>query len=115
MVGSTQISFMLAQPEVTTIEHYDANENLIDTEEHENPAYIGGAARIILQTLDNVLPYGQLDTYLSYMMIYSHSPNPQAVAADYQDVLYSYPLFSLLLIVVLSGVGLLVFRKRDFK
>ena len=115
MVGSTQISFMLAQPEVTTIEHYDANENLIDTEEHENPAYIGGAARIILQTLDNALPYGQLDTYLSYMMIYSHSPNPQAVAAGYQGVLYSYPLYSLVLIAVLSGVGLLVFRKRDFK
>ena len=115
MVGSTQISFMLAQPEVTTIEHYDANENLIDTEEHENPAYIGGAARIILQTLDNALPYGQLDTYLSYMMIYSHSPNPQAVAAGYQGVLYSYPIYSLLLIAALLGVGLLVFRKRDFK
>ena len=115
MVGSTQISFMLAQPEVTTIEHYDANENLIDTEEHENPAYIGGAARIILQTLDNALPYGQLDTYLSYMMIYSHSPNPQAVAAGYQDVLYSYPLYSLSLIIILSGIGLVVFRKRDFK
>ena len=81
----------------------------------ENPAYIGGAARIILQTLDNALPYGQLDTYLSYMMIYSHSPNPQAVAAGYQDVLYSYPLYSLSLIIILSGIGLVVFRKRDFK
>lgn len=115
MVGSTKIDFMLAQPEVTTIEHYDGNENLIDAEEQDNPAYIGGAARVILQTLDNTLPYGQLDTYLSYMMIYTHSPNPQAVAAGYEGVLHSYPLYSLALIIVLSGVGLLVFRKRDFK
>ena len=46
---------------------------------------------------------------------YSHSPNPQAVAAGYQDVLYSYPLYSLSLIIILSGIGLVVFRKRDFK
>lgn len=115
MVGSTQIAFILAQPEVATIEHYDADHNLIDTEEYDNPDYVDGAARVILQTLDNTLPYGQLDTYLSYMMIYSHSPNPQAVAAGYEGVLHSYPLYSLALIIVLSCVGLLVFRKRDFK
>lgn len=115
MVGSTNIDFMLAQPEVSTTEYYDADHNLIDTEEQDNPAYVGGTARAILQTLDNTLPYGQLDTYLSYMMIYTHSPNPQAVTAGYEGVLYSYPLYSLLLIIILSGMGFLVFRKRDFK
>lgn len=115
MVGSTQIAFMLAQPEVVTIEHYDADNNLIDTEEYDNPDYVDGAARVVLQTLDNALPYGQLDTYLSYMMSYSHSPNPQAVAAGYESVLHSYPLYSLALIIALSGGGLLLFRKRDFK
>lgn len=58
MVGSTQIDFMLEQPEVTTIERHDGNGNLIDTEEQDNPAYVGGIERAIFQTLDNTLPYG---------------------------------------------------------
>lgn len=106
---------MLSQPEIATIEHYDGQGNLTNTEEFPNPNYIDGIARNALELCDNALPYGQLDTYLSYMMIFTHSPNPQAVAAGYRNVLIGYPFYSLGLIILLSGVGLLVFRKKDFK
>lgn len=115
MVGSTQIDFMLAQPENSTIEYMDGYGNVTGTEEVANPNYVDGVERHILEICDNALPYGQLNTYLSYMMLYTYSTNPEAVAVGYGSVLWAYPLYSVGLIVILSGVGLLVFRKRDFK
>jgi hypothetical protein len=68
-------------------------------EEVANPAYIAGTMRVVYRAILNILPTGQ-----------------QIWIADEivtQPVLMG--LCSLLVIVVCSGIGLLLFRKKDLK
>lgn len=76
-----------------------------------NPKYLSEPYRTVLQSIDNTLPYGQINLYVSCLTDYAYDNLPTAEYA----VIHLYPLYSLGLIAVLSGIGLLLFRKRNFK
>jgi Zn-dependent protease with chaperone function len=90
----------LSEPE-TYMDGYTINwDGTVDFgEEVANPAYIAGTLRVVYRAILNVLPTGQ-----------------QIWIADEtvtQPVLMG--ICSLIVIVVCSGIGLLLFRKKDLK
>lgn len=84
------------------------------TEEHEmpNPNYIRGVPRHIAQLLDNTLPHGQVNQYVSYLQACLYTDDPCSL--DPGPIVW-FPLDSLGLMAVLAVGGLLLFRKKEFK
>lgn len=86
-----------------------------------NPNYIAEPFRSILAHIDNTLPYGQINLYVSCLTDYMYTDDidsadiPDTCWKDDYSVIRSYPLYSLALIAILSGIGWLVFRKKDLK
>jgi hypothetical protein len=87
------------EQETISIATVDAYGKLVWGEEIPNPAYIGGALRIVYQVILNILPTGQ-----------------QIWIAD-ETVTHPVLMcmYSLMIIVVFTGIGLLLFRKKDLK
>lgn len=119
MFASYQFEFALGQSKVIGIEKYDENDVLIEVEEYDNPHYIDGIQRTIYQIADNTLPHGQINSYVSYLSSCLYAPFDD-VEVDYELIksdyaISEYPYYSLGLIVVLSGIGFIAFRKKEFK
>lgn len=66
----------------------------------ENPAYVGGATRVIYQVLYNLLPGGQ---------IYQASPYNKTADMDH------LPLCGLAFIAIMTAGGLMIFVKKELK
>lgn len=66
----------------------------------ENPAYVGGATRVVYQILYNVLPGGQ---------IYQSSPFNKTADMDH------LPFCALVFIAVTTAGGLVIFKKKELK
>lgn len=117
MMGSYQLESMLGQPEKIAIESWDEErrESII-VEEFDNPRYLKGAKRTLCQVAENVLPYSHINQYCSYMQAYIYSENPDEFAqnAD-RNIVYGQPLYSFTFMILLTGIGLAAFRKKDFK
>lgn len=84
---------------------------ITDTEKSPNPKFIGEPYRGILQSLDSILPHGQINEYVACLT---------AHAQDYDELEYdsrikTFPFYSLFLICVLSGTGTLLFKKKEVK
>lgn len=78
-------------------------------EEMLNPWYIDEPLRAILQPLEYLLPYGQLNAYLSTLTSYMY-------AASEEDVpFHLFPLYSLCMLAVLIAIGFIAFRKKDLR
>lgn len=76
-------------------------------EEVLNPRYIDEPFSTILQTIEYLLPYGQLNAYLSTLTSYMY-------AASEEDVpFHLFPLYSLCMLAVLIVIGFFAFRKKD--
>lgn len=76
-------------------------------EEVLNPRYIDEPFSTILQTIEYLLPYGQLNTYVSTLTSYMY-------AASEEDVpFHLFPLYSLCMLAVLIAIGFIAFRKKD--
>ena len=84
----------------------------------ENPSYIDQPWRSVLSAIDSVLPQGQVDLYVEYLTDIEYIDD-MGLGADFDDsdynIIYIYPFYSLMAAVVLSGVGLMFFRKKEFK
>lgn len=144
MFGAYQLESMIGQPEYIEMEEcidvpmtpeevkqvqnktfegsyfYNADENGIvtyyktvvaDQSMYPNPHYVQEPFRTILQGIDSMLPYGQINEYVSCLTDYMYRDAPEVIYPR----LKVFPLYSLFLIVILSGTGLLLFRKKDLK
>lgn len=74
-----------------------------------NPNYIGGPLRVVLQNVDYLLPYGQINAAVSYLTSLLYDVEEDEIPIKL------YPLYSLLLLLALSVTGQIVFRKKDLK
>lgn len=98
IVGAAVIMSLLMSPEYIT--EYEMTENgIAKTDPKPNPAYIGGAARYILTTVNDVLPCGQL------MQLEASEPENTGIM----------PLYSLGVLAVTTAAGVSVFRRKDLK
>ena len=91
-----------------------------DAEKTPNPKYIKQPFRGILTHLDSMLPHGQINEYVSRLTecTYLHLQMggiPENIRNDAYPRLKTFPLYSCLDILLLSGVGLILFRKKEIR
>lgn len=76
-------------------------------EEVLNPRYIDEPFSTILQTIEYLLPYGQLNTYVSTLTGYMYADSEEDVP------FHLFPLYSLCMLALLIVIGFIAFRKKD--
>lgn len=123
--GAYQLFVGLLQPEtIQTGAEMIGNELVWTTE--PNPNYIGGWKRIAFQIAVRVLPFGQLLEMLEISDRYFWVQNPYLsdykietllpeITSEQGAMIWSLPLYSIVLMAVLCMVGYLCFRKKEFK
>lgn len=77
-----------------------------------NSRYVSGGLRIGIELIDNILPHGQINQYVSYLQNCLYSEDPTMIEAN--DIPW-FPLYSLGFMVVLTACGALAFYKKEFK
>lgn len=94
-----RIESSLIQPEIYVFDVMDENlEPTGETYEEVNPNYVSGTKREILEFMEAFIPYAQ-----EYR--YGGPELPENIAV--------YPIYSLLFIVLATGGGVLMFRRKD--
>ncbi len=99
-------------PEQGAANHYYKYET--DISATKNPAYVQRPRRTILETVYYLLPSGQTGNYISYFTACFCGDDPLAAKEKDYKMLDWLPLYSLILMAVLSGTGLCLFRKKEF-
>lgn len=97
------IQSRLAEPE--TYEGYamynaETGQIVVQEEPEPNPSYVGGTTRVVLEFLDRFLPMGQSIHYSNM---------------ESGDRPWEMPLYSLIIIAATTGVGAVLFKKKDIK
>lgn len=90
-----QLNQMLSQPE--TVTGMTDAEGVTTYEEYPNPDYLNGEERRIVQIVYDIIPGGQV----------AHCVSLDAVN------LPMLPVYSLIIILLTTGIGLLCFKKKD--
>ncbi len=110
--GTYQGSYSDATDENGQVTYYKPV--LTNTEQKPNPKYVKQPLRGILTHLDSMLPNGQMNEYVS--CLYHHAVvASEAEPFDDYPRLKTFPLYSCLDILLLSGVGLILFRKKEIR
>lgn len=101
IVSAAKIGEMLDEPKmIQGIAHFGSDGSTIEYSEEPNPHYLDGKARTIFQMAYDCLPGCQIEQYTQNIM-------PENISL--------FPIYSLLLILVSSGAGILIFRKINLK
>lgn len=95
-------------------------EVIIDTERSLNPNYIKEPFHGVLTHLDSMLPHGQINEYVSRLTecAYLHRQTggiPENIRTDAYPRLKTFPLYSCFDILLLSGIGLILFQKKEIR
>lgn len=97
---ATYIHSKLDQPEYYDEYAYIDEAGVIQTVPSEpNPTYVSGIKRTVYEFIDDAFPYSQL-FFISYTEI---------------EELTFYPLYSLAVIVLTTGFGIIMFKQKDLK
>ena len=103
LFASMSISQLLSAPEYYDNFIYDVNGDIVGYDDPiPNPDYPRGLKRELLLAANDVLPSGQA---LQVSQMYS----------DEFEFEYRLPLYSLAIIVLFTGTGIALFRKKDLK
>lgn len=91
-----------------------------DAEQVPNPKYLRPPLRNLLTHLDAILPHGQVNEYISCLTDSAYGylqpgNTPEPGGIDAYPRLKTFPLYSCLDIVLVSAIGLLLFRKKEIR
>ena len=109
-MSSSYIYQRLGEPE-----RYDnyvsVNEVGIPTqvEQSPNPLYIDGTPRVVLEVVNDLLPSGQA------MQLADAFDSEGIANKDIENVPYRWLSYSLLVILLTSGMGIVLFRKKEIR
>ncbi len=88
------------------------------SEESKNPRYIDEPWRTVLSAVDSILPQGQINLYMGYLSEINYNAeiglNVEIDNNEYSAIC-TYPIYSLVTTIVLSAIGIVTFRKKEFK
>ena len=84
---------------------------ITDIVKSPNPKFIKEPFKCILQSLDSALPHGQVNEYVSCLTAHAQDYG----TTEYTSRIKTFPLYSLCLIYVLSGTGMILFKKKEVK
>lgn len=94
------LSSALNSPEMYEGYSYtDDDGNVVEQEAQPNPSYVSGTKRNVYEALMDILPTGQSLQYASMSAVH----------------LWQLPAYSVLITIVTTGAGIIVFRKKDIK
>ncbi len=94
------LSSALNSPEMYEGYSYtDDDGNVVEQEAQPNPAYVSGTKRQVYEALMDILPTGQSLQYSSMSAVH----------------LWQLPLYSVIITIVTTGAGIIVFRQKDIK
>lgn len=99
LMAAVYMQTMLREPEIQKNYSYAVGQDTGTIQEEPNPNYVDGIQRDIYTFLNDFLPSGQ-----TLALTAGESPHPQRLA-----------LYSGIIIVAVSGAGILIFRKKDIK
>lgn len=93
---------------------------ITNTEQTPNPNYIKEPFRSLLTPLDSMLPHGQINEYVSRLTECAYLNRqtggiPENIRTDGYPRLKAFPLYSCFDILLLSGIGLILFRKKEIR
>ena len=115
--GTYTESYSLATDENGQVTYYKSI--FTNTEQKPNPKYVKQPFRGILTHLDSMLPNGQVNEYesclTSYYAYQQEGVAPETDPFDKYPRLKTFPLYSCLDILLLSGAGLIIFRKKEIR
>lgn len=100
IIASMTICNKLAAPEYIDSLENTINGEFVQMEQQPNPRYLDGTKREIYQHTLNLIPTGQ-------MIQYGELAYPE-------DLAY-FPLYSLVVILLSTGMGTVIFKKKDLK
>lgn len=100
LFAGSYIKSMLDEPEIYDAYTYVDNAGRIVTDEAEiNPNYVGGTKRKVYEFINDFLPGGQ-----AIQTSNMSAPKPEI-----------FILYSSVILVITTGAGILIFRKKDLK
>lgn len=110
LVSGSYIYQRLGEPEIYD-NYVSVNEVGIPTqvEQSPNPLYIDGTPRIVLEVVNDLLPSGQA------MQLADAFDSEGIANKDIENAPYRWVGYSLLIIVVTSGFGIALFRKKEIR
>ncbi len=117
LFASYSIDSALSRPRYYYAEHYDENDELILVEKTESPLYIDGAARTLLTRLNYALPLGQTQPMVESIGVWSYDGDASVLNYEraHLDQIKLFPFYSLVLTVLVGGIGYVIFCRRDLK
>lgn len=80
-----------------------------------NPRYPDGAKRAVFQFLYNANPFGQIIEYSEILSPYFTPHTVSVISKGQERTLNTAPLYSLGVIIAVSGGGYILFRKKNLK
>ena len=91
-----------------------------DAQQTPNPKYVKQPFRDILVHFDSMLPNGQINEYDTCLTHFTYPKEQRGGAPGTEPIdeyprLKTFPLYSCFDILLLSGVGLLLFRKKEIR
>ncbi len=84
---------------------------ITNIEKSSNPKFIKEPFKGILQSIDSALPHGQINEYVSCLTAHAQDYG----TTEYTSRIKTFPLYSLCLICILSGIGMILFKKKEVK
>lgn len=117
LFGSDRMDEQLRSPVVNASFEADESGELKVLNSEPNPYYIDGAKRTVYEFLNDFLPSGQC------VQVIKMSDSQQDLAPEIvtgivvvdDTHLWRSPLYSILFMVITTGVGMFVFRRKDLK
>lgn len=103
MLGTTSTTLLnklMEEPTIPAFTYYDEEGILQVVPERENPRYVSGTERIIVQTCYDAIPTSQMNQY-------GYDELPENILL--------FPIYSLAFISIYSTTGLLFFKRKDLK
>ena len=93
--------------------NYVTNENgeIIETQKHLNPNYVGDFAKQVYKNILYIIPFGQASQIQSTMSNLSYENDRYMTDTDIKLA----GLYSLGLIIVINGIGIYFFKRKDLK
>lgn len=110
LVSSSYIYQRLGEPEMYD-NYVSVNEAGVPTqvEQLPNPLYIDGTSRAVLEVVNDLLPSGQA------MQLAVAFDSEGITNKDIENVPYRWLGYSLLVILLTSGMGIVLFRKKEIR
>ncbi len=118
-----QLQDLLNQPSTYTIEHMDENNQIVAVEEIPNRLYIKEPWRSICTHVDCANPFGQMSRSVSVLNSYAyHLGEGKDFGFEWDnedekrvEILHTLPAYAVGSTVLVTGVGYLLFRRKDLK